>query len=179
MIVPNLDPPYDVVIIELWSNVELTVAICCACLLTMRPLLKFVVPKALVSAISGRSRSSRRRTTGDLHGPSGLSGGKNTAQGDMALATFGSGKDGIRTKVTARGTGAYDTLVDGTLVDEESLEEKGTGRIRVTQEGPLFTVETRHVSGGDGSSTDGDLEAGRGGAGSVSTSTKELVKGSS
>ena len=183
MLNANLDPSWDVVVIELWSTIELTVAICCACLLTMRPLLKHVVPGFVSTAISKRSSGKRsgRRThdhgrvtiggglvdgSGDGKAPRGggaKAGGSSVAMGSMA----GAAAKGLSTRVSAR----PDPFA--TLVDEESLEEKSAGRIRVTQEGPLFSVEPRagygHAHGGDGSSME-DLERG----GVEHASTKEL-----
>ena len=195
MLNANLDPSWDVVVIELWSTIELTVAICCACLLTMRPLLKHVIPSFVSTAMSKRSSRRSGRRTAD-HGRVTIGGGRlddgssvdpktsrGARGGSLPMDSLGgggaagvpggksgsAGGKGVSTRVSAR----PDPFA--TLVDEESLEEKSAGRIRVTQEGPVFTVEQRpgygpaHGAGGDASSTE-DLERG----GAEHASTKEL-----
>ena len=169
--------------------VELTVAVVSACLMTMRPLLKHIIPSFVVSAVSRRSRS-RSRTAGASR-RSGLKriviphDGSSTAKAStpgtesVALDGYPRGKAGaaarashvVSTKITTRRGEPYARDDDGGDVDEKA------GQIRVTQEGPVFTVEPRAGPGGDGSSTE-DLEAGRGdgspGRGSLNASTREL-----
>ena len=172
--------------------IELIVAIASACLLTMRPLLKHVIPSFVASAVSKRTRSRGRSRSRNALGASktkpksygrGVAGGPDsetaksahagTVDG-IALAGYypGGPPAAVKTKITAR-PDPY-ALDDDEDTDVGEKDDEKAGQIRVTQEGPVVTVEPRGGgSDGDGSST-GDLEAARREGGSASTSTKEL-----
>ena len=183
-------------VIEVWSMVELTVAVVSACLMTMRPLLKHVIPSFVVSAVSRRSRS-RSRTGGAANSRrSGLRRivikptDSSTAKASVASpateldgypSKAGAGAHGrashvVSTKISTHQRGGHGN--DAYALGGDDVDDEKSGQIRVTQEGPVFTVEPRGGPGGDGSSSTEDLEAGRGdgspGRGSMNASTREL-----
>ena len=199
MLVKNLDPSFDLIVIELWSIIEIIVAIAAACLLTMRPLLKHFIPSFVMSAYSRRSNGTGPRQASG--GPAG-SGGKHrswytprhtlynrrkgsSAQDGTLIEDGGLDMDGLYVG-NAKGRHAVSTRITAAQRDPYAIDDygpideyKGIDSIKVTQEGPTYTVEGRQGSASQ--SSDGqtgsvtDVEQGRADAESEkNASTKDL-----
>ena len=149
-------------------------AVSAACLVTMRPLIKRFVPALVASAVS-RMTSRVMGTAGGKTKPvSGRSGG---GAGGVVSASKGNEVHlaGYPTHKGGRNSHIVSTRISGRHDPYETLvEDEKEGQIRITQEGPVFTVESR--GGRDGSDT--DVEAARGPDspehGSLNASTREL-----